>query len=139
MLLRCNLHRARSLALRTVSQRPIHHFRHQCGSYCMATNQHCTSYSVRPIDMATCTAHDKRRAVKRRADAQPRWQPDGSSVLDLFGEVIVTCDDVEHWLDTVPAVTLQGFRRANYSRYWDVPGKVRAMILAGLFVRRSLP
>lgn len=52
-------------------------------------------------------------------------------LLDLFGEIPVTRDDVDTWLDVVPAYPRTSWRRENYAASWNVPEKVRAAKAAG--------
>lgn len=63
-------------------------------------------------------------------------------VVDLFGEVPVTYEDIEHWLITVPRID-PGSRHADwYVKAYDVPGKIKAAKLAGRWEqmeRRELP
>ena len=53
---------------------------------------------------------------------------------DLFGDVIVTFDDVELWLDKVP-VHLSDLPRSrlNYIKNYDVANKIKAAKLNGFF------
>lgn len=55
--------------------------------------------------------------------------------LDLFNDVVVTLDDVELWLDLVALLPRNSPRRDYYVKSWDVPGKIKAAKLAGLFDR----
>lgn len=52
---------------------------------------------------------------------------------DLFGEVVVTWDDVRLWLAAVPRIDPDSPRAANYFTGWNVPAKIRAAKLAGTF------
>lgn len=52
---------------------------------------------------------------------------------DLFGDVIVTADDVDLWLDSVPKLSPTSPRRENYIRQWDVVNKIKAAKLGGWF------
>lgn len=54
-------------------------------------------------------------------------------LYDLFGEIPVSLDDVETWIDVVPGWprTTSAARRANYARCWNVPDKIRAAKAAG--------
>jgi hypothetical protein len=53
------------------------------------------------------------------------------SLLDLFGEIPVTIDDVELWLDVIPAYPRTSWRRANYAASWNVPDKIRQAKASG--------
>lgn len=53
------------------------------------------------------------------------------SLLDLFGEIPVTTDDVALWVDVVPAIPRSSWRREHYARSWDVAAKIRAWKSAG--------
>lgn len=53
--------------------------------------------------------------------------------LDLFGDVVVTLDDVELWLDAVPQIPRNSPRRNYYVKNWDVSNKIKAAKLAGIF------
>ncbi|WP_431825298.1 hypothetical protein [Burkholderia sp. F1] len=55
-------------------------------------------------------------------------------MLDLFGEVIVTQDEIVSWVAALaPAYMATEHSFARYVRLWDVAGKVRAAKLAGTF------
>ncbi|RQP43157.1 hypothetical protein [Burkholderia ubonensis] len=55
-------------------------------------------------------------------------------MLDLFGEVIVTQDEVVSWVAALaPSYMATERSFARYVRLWDVAGKVRAAKLAGTF------
>ncbi|MBR8254342.1 MULTISPECIES: hypothetical protein [Burkholderia] len=55
-------------------------------------------------------------------------------MLDLFGEVIVTLDDVRLWVAALAPAYMSSERAfERYVRLWDVAGKVRAAKLAGTF------
>ncbi|KVC68562.1 hypothetical protein WT10_32660 [Burkholderia stagnalis] len=55
-------------------------------------------------------------------------------MLDLFGEVIVTQDEIAAWVAALaPAYMATERSFARYVRLWDVAGKVRAAKLAGTF------
>ncbi|WP_284894808.1 hypothetical protein [Burkholderia sp. lyk4-R2A-23] len=55
-------------------------------------------------------------------------------MLDLFGEVIVTVDDVAQWVAALAPAYMSSQRSFDrYVRLWDVAGKVRAAKLAGTF------
>lgn len=56
---------------------------------------------------------------------------------DLFGEVIVTHQDVRRWLETVPRINPDGPRAANYMRGYDVVGKIKRAKLEGCFEART--
>lgn len=54
--------------------------------------------------------------------------------VDLFGDVIVTVDDVEKWLDAVPHLARYQVReREYYAKNWDVSNKIKLSKLEGLF------
>ena len=50
---------------------------------------------------------------------------------DLFGEVPVSQADIVRWLDALPRLSKAPWRRAAYSRAYDVVGKIRAAKAAG--------
>lgn len=53
---------------------------------------------------------------------------------DLFGEVVVTEDDLFNWVAAVAPRWLSPERSyRNYVRSWDVAGKVKAAKLRGTF------
>lgn len=56
-------------------------------------------------------------------------------LFDLFGEIPVTREDVETWIDVVPGFsrTVSPHRRAYYARAWNVPAKIRAAKLSGFW------
>lgn len=55
-------------------------------------------------------------------------------MLDLFGEVIVTADDIAQWVCAVaPAFCSSERAFEHYVRCWHVADKVRAAKLAGTF------
>lgn len=54
-------------------------------------------------------------------------------VFDLFGEVVVTADDVAAWLEAVPRIDPNSPRAAHYVLAYDVPGKIKAAKVSGLF------
>jgi hypothetical protein len=55
-------------------------------------------------------------------------------MLDLFGEVTVTYDDLDLWVSALaPGYASNPHRRAHYIRVWDVANKVRRAKLAGTF------
>ncbi|WP_176034681.1 hypothetical protein [Burkholderia multivorans] len=55
-------------------------------------------------------------------------------MFDLFGEVIVTADDVARWVAALAPAYMSSERAfERYVRLWDVAGKVRAAKLAGTF------
>lgn len=53
--------------------------------------------------------------------------------LDLFGEVPVSLEDVAHWLQCVPQMDPTSKRAAWYARAYNVPDKIRAAKLAGIW------
>lgn len=60
-------------------------------------------------------------------------------VLDLFGEVVITHNDMRVWLQTVPRIDPDGPRARHYLRGYDVPAKIRAAKLAGVFETLTAP
>lgn len=58
--------------------------------------------------------------------------------LDLFGDVAVTTDDVEFWLDVVPKIPRTSPRRREYyAKAWDVVNKIKHSKLSGEFYRKQ--
>ncbi len=55
--------------------------------------------------------------------------------LDLFGEVVVTLDDVELWLDAVPQIPRDSPRRNYYAKHWDVANKIKCAKRDGSFTK----
>jgi len=54
--------------------------------------------------------------------------------LDMFGEVIVTLDDVNLWLDTIPQISMCSNQRRNYyAQFNDVANKIKLSKLDGSF------
>jgi hypothetical protein len=55
-------------------------------------------------------------------------------MLDLFGQVVVTYEDLELWVSALaPGFAVNEHRRAHYITQWDVAGKVARAKLAGTF------
>ena len=54
-------------------------------------------------------------------------------LFDLFGQVIVTHDEINRWLESVPRMSPDSPRAAWYVRAYDVAGKVARAKLAGEF------
>lgn len=54
---------------------------------------------------------------------------------DLFGEVVVTLDEVELWLDRVAGLPKDSPRRAYYAKFWNVADRIKAAKLNGMFDR----
>lgn len=55
-------------------------------------------------------------------------------MLDLFGEIVVTFDDIAQWVAALaPAYMANDRAFERYVRLWDVAGKVRAAKAAGTF------
>lgn len=54
-------------------------------------------------------------------------------LYDLFGEIPVTLEEIEIWIDVVPGWprTTSAARRANYAQNWNVPEKIRQAKRAG--------
>lgn len=56
------------------------------------------------------------------------------SMLDLFGDVIITHEDLEAWVTAVaPAFAVNDRSIKRYIRFWDVAHKVRQAKLGGYF------
>lgn len=55
------------------------------------------------------------------------------SPFDLFGEIPVTREEIEIWIDVVPGWprTTGASRRAYYAENWNVPEKIRRAKAAG--------
>lgn len=55
-------------------------------------------------------------------------------MLDLFGQVIVSYDDLTDWVCAVaPGFSLNEYRRQYYIEHWNVAEKVTRAKLAGTF------
>lgn len=55
-------------------------------------------------------------------------------MLDLFGDVIVTLDDLHLWVSAVaPGFASSAIRLDYYIRHWNVADKVRRAKLGGYF------
>jgi hypothetical protein len=55
-------------------------------------------------------------------------------MLDLFGEVVVTYEDLEEWVSALaPGFAGNDQRIAYYIRYWNVADKVRVAKQNGTF------
>lgn len=54
-------------------------------------------------------------------------------VLDLFGQVPVTRQDIDAWLESVPRIAPDSPRAAWYIQAYNVPGKIAAAKLNGEF------
>jgi hypothetical protein len=52
---------------------------------------------------------------------------------DLFGEIVVSLNDVSYWLRTVPRIEPDSPRAAYYTEHWNVIGKIRAAKESGNF------
>jgi hypothetical protein len=52
-------------------------------------------------------------------------------LYDLFGEIPVTLEEIEIWMDVVPALPRDSWRRAHYAAGWNVAEKVRSWKAAG--------
>lgn len=62
------------------------------------------------------------------------WDSKTTTMLDLFGEIIVTVDDVAQWVAALAPAYMSSERAFDrYVRLWDVAGKVRAAKAAGTF------
>lgn len=55
------------------------------------------------------------------------------SILDLFGQVPISQAEIDLWIEAVPRLIPGTARAAWYCRAYDVPGKIRAAKLAGVF------
>ncbi len=53
--------------------------------------------------------------------------------IDLFGEIPVTWDEVEEWVDRIQAISPTPWRRDWYIKNWNVIDKIRAAKHAGIF------
>lgn len=51
--------------------------------------------------------------------------------MDLFGEVSITPDDVELWLNTIPQLSNAPFRRQAYAKAYRVTEKIAAAKRSG--------
>jgi hypothetical protein len=51
--------------------------------------------------------------------------------LDLFGEIVVTIDEVEYWLDHIVKFCGTPWRSAHYALWWNVADKIRAAKIDG--------
>lgn len=58
---------------------------------------------------------------------------------DLFGDVIVTHQDVRAWLLAVPKMDPDSYRAPHYVRGYDVTGKIARAKLAGTFEATITP
>lgn len=58
---------------------------------------------------------------------------------DLFGDVVVTRDDIELWLTVVARLDPDSPRAEYYVRAWDVVGKIKRAKLAGTFDAATTP
>lgn len=58
---------------------------------------------------------------------------------DLFGDVIVTADDLRAWLSAVPKMDPDSPRAAWYVERWNVVEKVKAAKLRGDFEEITAP
>jgi len=55
-------------------------------------------------------------------------------MLDLFGQVVVTYEDLDAWVSALaPGFALNEHRRAHYIAQWNVADKVARAKLAGTF------
>lgn len=61
------------------------------------------------------------------------------SLLDLFGEIPVTLDDVLAWMLAVPGIPPDSPRFARYVLTYDVPAKIRQAKASGDFERAIAP
>ena len=54
-------------------------------------------------------------------------------IFDLFGQVIITHEEIDRWLETVPRIDPDSPRAAWYVKAYDVVGKITAAKVAGEF------
>lgn len=54
---------------------------------------------------------------------------------DLFGDIVVTLDDVLSWMLAVPGIPPTSPRFAYYARFYNVIEKIKAAKAAGTFDR----
>ncbi len=54
-------------------------------------------------------------------------------VVDLFGEVIITTQDIDAWLLAVPHIEPRTRHAHNYIKAYDVVNKIRLAKLRGTF------
>lgn len=55
-------------------------------------------------------------------------------MLDLFGQVVVSYDDLDRWVSALaPGFSTNDHRRAYYIKHWNVADKVARAKLAGTF------
>jgi hypothetical protein len=55
-------------------------------------------------------------------------------MLDLFGQVVVTYEDLELWVSALaPGFAGNAYRRQYYIRHWNVAEKVTRAKIAGTF------
>lgn len=60
--------------------------------------------------------------------------PSSVEFPDLFGDIAVSLDDVELWLDFVPRIPRTSPRRREYyANNWDVVNKIKRAKLDGTF------
>lgn len=55
------------------------------------------------------------------------------ALLDLFGDIPVSLEEIEIWLDTVPRFSRDSPRRKHYALYWNIPEKIKAAKRDGKF------
>lgn len=64
----------------------------------------------------------------------PLFGESGSQVFDMFGDIVITYDDITAWVYAIaPAYASNQRSFDRYVRAWDVASKVRAAKLAGTF------
>lgn len=56
------------------------------------------------------------------------------SQRDLFGEIPVSLDDLQIWIDVVPGWPRTSPRRAYYVKYYNVADKVKAAKISGFWL-----
>lgn len=56
-----------------------------------------------------------------------------SGVLDLFGEIPVTWQEVWDWIECVAGIERTSWRAPYYIEHWNVPAKIRAAKAAGTY------
>lgn len=55
------------------------------------------------------------------------------SLYDLFGEIPVSQEEIEIWIDVVPGWPRTSHRRAYYARNWNVAEKIRQAKMTGFW------
>jgi hypothetical protein len=82
-----------------------------------------TTRDALPLRVNPCLSRATERAVKTVFQ-----------MIDLFGDVQITIDDLHAWVSAIaPAWASTERSLSYYIRHWDVAGKVRHAKLAGTF------